>query len=125
MPTRVLLVEDDILTRRNIATYFLRRPQIEVEEAPDGEEAVRLITSIDEYDVLVSVLRMPRMTDGMDVIACQQRISPGTGCILVTAFGSDQLQKKAQALSIVYLEKPLSLTVLVAQITDLTTTRNP
>ncbi len=118
------MVEDDILARRNIASY-LRRSQLEVDEAADGEEAVRLITSIDEYDVVVSDLRMPGMTDGMDVIACQQRVSPGTGSILVTAFGSDQLQKKAQALGIVYLEKPLSLTVLVAQINDLIITRNP
>jgi CheY-like chemotaxis protein len=124
MPTRVLLVEDDLLARRNIASY-LRRSQLEVDEAADGEEAVRLITSIDAYDVVVSDLRMPGMTDGMDVIACQQRVSPGTGSILVTAFGSDQLQKKAQALGIVYLEKPLSLTVLVAQINDLITTRSP
>ena len=118
------MVEDDLLARRNIASY-LRRSQLEVDEAADGEEAVRLITSIDAYDVVVSDLRMPGMTDGMDVIACQQRVSPGTGSILVTAFGSDQLQKKAQALGIVYLEKPLSLTVLVAQINDLITTRSP
>ena len=84
MPTRVLLVEDDTLTRRNIAIY-LRRSQIEVDEAANGEEAVRLITSIDKYDVLVSDLRMPGMTDGMDVITCQQRVSPGTSCILVTS----------------------------------------
>src|SRR6185437_17023261 len=87
MPTRVLLVEDEILTRRNTAIY-LRRAQLEVDEAANGEEAMHLITSIDKYDVLISDLRMTGVTDGLDVIACQQRISPGTTCILVTAFGS-------------------------------------
>ena len=58
MPTRVLLVEDDTLTRRNTAIYF-RRAQIEVDEAANGEEALQLINSVDQYDVLISDLRMP------------------------------------------------------------------
>ena len=124
MPTRVLLVEDDTLTRRNTAIY-LRRAQFEVDEAANGEEAVRLITSIDGYDVLISDLRMPGVTDGMDVIACQQRVSPGTPCILVTAFGSAQLQKRAQDLNVAYLEKPISLPDLVNKITASATPNTP
>jgi len=124
MPTRVLLVEDDTLTRRNTAIY-LRRAQFEVDEAANGEEAVRLITSIDEYDVLISDLRMPGVTDGMDVIACQQRVSPGTPCILVTAFGSARVQKRAQDLNVAYLEKPISLPDLVNKITASATRNTP
>ena len=124
MPTRVLLVEDDTLTRRNTAIY-LRRAQFEVDEAANGEEAVRLITSIDGYDVLISDLRMPGVTDGMDVISCQQRVSPGTPCILVTAFGSAQLQKRAQDLNVAYLEKPISLPDLVNKITASATPNTP
>lgn len=115
MATRVLLVEDDTLTRRNIALY-LRRAQLEVDEAANGEEAISLITSINEYDVLVSDLRMPGGTDGMAVIACQQRVSPATRCILVTAFGSDQLQQQVQDLNVVYLEKPILLAGLLSEI---------
>jgi len=124
MPTRVLLVEDDTLTRKNTAIY-LRRAQFEVDEAANGEEAVRLITSIDEYDVLISDLRMPGVTDGMDVISCQQRVSPGTPCILVTAFGSAQLQKRAQDLNVAYLEKPISLPDLVNKVTVSATRNTP
>ena len=75
MPIRVLLVEDDTLTRRNTALY-LRRAQIEVDEAADGNEAIRLITSIDQYDVLISDLRMPGRVDGMEVITHQQQSRP-------------------------------------------------
>jgi CheY-like chemotaxis protein len=116
MPTRVLLVEDDILTRRNTAIY-LRRAQMEVDEAANGDEAIHLITSIDQYDVLISDLRMPGISDGMDVIACQQRISPGTSCILVTAYGSAQVQKRAEDLDVIYLEKPVSLPELLSKVT--------
>lgn len=118
MPTRILLVEDDTLTRKNIAT-FLRRSQLEVDEAANGEEAIRLITSIDQYDVLVSDLRMPGMADGLDVVTCQQQVSPGTACILVTAFGSAQLQQQAQTLGVVYVEKPISLPDLLNRITTI------
>jgi DNA-binding NtrC family response regulator len=117
MPTRVLLVEDDTLTRRNTAIY-LRRAQMEVDEAENGEEAIRLITSIDNYDVLVSDLRMPGSSDGVDVITLQQRVSPGTFCILVTAFGSAEVQRRVEDLHAVYLEKPVSLVDLRNKIRD-------
>lgn len=119
MPTRVLVVEDDTLTRRNISSY-LRRSQFEVEEAANGEEAVALIRSIDEYDVVVSDLRMPGMTNGMDVITLNQRVSPGSASILITGFGSDQIQKQAQAMGVIFIEKPLSLPDLLGKIRDLT-----
>jgi DNA-binding NtrC family response regulator len=115
MATRVLLVEDDTITRRNTALY-LRRAQIEVDEAADGNEAIRLITSIDRYDVLISDLRMPGGADGMEIISHQQRVSPGTLCILVTAFGSDQVQKRAQDLAVTYLEKPISLSDILTRV---------
>jgi DNA-binding NtrC family response regulator len=124
MPTRVLLVEDDTLTRRNTAIY-LRRAQMEVDEAENGEEAIRLITSIDKYDVLISDLRMPGPSDGMDVITFQQRISPGTFCILMTAFGSAQVQKRAEDVRAVYLEKPVSLVDLRNRITHWATRNSP
>ena len=124
MPIRVLLVEDDTLTRRNTALY-LRRAQIEVDEAADGNEAIRMITSIDQYDVLISDLRMPGRVDGMEVITQQQRVSPGTVCILVTAFGSDQVQRRAQDLAVMYLEKPVSLPDLRNKVTALTSRNIP
>jgi CheY-like chemotaxis protein len=124
MPIRVLLVEDDTLTRRNTALY-LRRAQIEVDEAADGNEAIRLITSIDQYDVLISDLRMPGRVDGMEVITHQQRVSPRTLCILVTAFGSDQVQRRAQDLAVTYLEKPISLPDLRNKVTALVSRDTP
>ena len=115
MPTRVLLVEDDTLTRRNIALY-LRRAQIEVDEAASGEEALQLIDSIDQYDVVISDLRMPGYSDGMDVISHQLQVSPRTSCFLVTAFGSGQIQQRAQELDVTYLEKPISLAHLLSEV---------
>jgi CheY-like chemotaxis protein len=115
VPTRVLLVEDDTLTRRNVATY-LRRSQFDVAEAANGDEAVRLIKAIDNYDVVITDLRMPGMTNGIDVLMVQQQISPGTACVLTTAFGNDHVQEQAHSLGAVYLEKPISLPELLLTI---------
>lgn len=115
MATRVLLVEDNVLARRNIATY-LRRQQFEVEEAATGEEAIELITRIDEYDIVVSDLRMPGVATGIDVLACQQQASPRTPTILFTAFGSDEVQREVQQMGVVYMEKPLSMKELTDRI---------
>jgi CheY-like chemotaxis protein len=115
MSTRVLLVEDDTVTRRNTALY-LRRAQLEVDEAASGEEAVRLIALIDAYDVVISDLRMPGVIDGMAVLSHQKRVSPATSCILVTAFGSQQLQQQAEGLGVVYFEKPIFLPALLNEI---------
>jgi CheY-like chemotaxis protein len=117
VPTRVLLVEDDTLTRRNVATY-LRRAQFDVEEAATGEEAVRLIKAIDNYDVVITDLRMPGMTNGVDVLTTQQQISPGTAFVLTTAFGNDHVQEQAHSLGAVYLEKPISLPELLLTISN-------
>jgi DNA-binding response OmpR family regulator len=124
MPTRVLLVEDDPLTRKNTAMY-LRRAQIEVDEAANGEEALELINSVDQYDVLISDLRMPGYSDGIDVISRQRQISPGTSCILVTAFGSAQVQQRVQDLDVIYLEKPISLADLLSRVRASATRNQP
>jgi DNA-binding NtrC family response regulator len=116
-PTRVLLVEDDTLTRRNVATY-LRLSQFDVKEAANGEEAVRLIKAIDNYDVVITDLRMPGITNGLDVLTVQQQISPGTACVLTTAFGNDDVEEQAHSLGAVYLEKPISLLELVSTISN-------
>jgi CheY-like chemotaxis protein len=117
VPIRVLLVEDDTLTRRNVATY-LRRSQFDVEEAANGEEALGLIKATDNYDVVITDLRMPGTTNGIDVLTVQQQISPGTACVLTTAFGNDDVQNQAHSLGAVYLEKPISLPELVSTISN-------
>jgi DNA-binding NtrC family response regulator len=97
---------------------YLRRSQFDVEEAANGEEALRLIKSIDAYDVVITDLRMPGRTSGMDVLTAQQQISPGTACVLTTGFGNADIQKQAHSLGVVYLEKPISLPELVSTISN-------
>jgi two-component system chemotaxis response regulator CheB len=58
---RVLVVDDSAYNRRNIADIFAQSPETEVVgKASDGEEALRLVTSL-KPDVITLDLEMPRM----------------------------------------------------------------
>jgi DNA-binding NtrC family response regulator len=107
VPCNILLVEDEPLSRRNIA-LFLQNFNHNVHEAETGEAALDLISQI-KFDSVISDFRLSGRVNGIDVLKRQQRTSPGKPLILITAFGSDQIQSDAQAMGAIYLEKPLSL----------------
>lgn len=118
----VLLVEDSSLARRNIAT-FLERAGYQVAQADTGEDAVRLLQTTGNFDVVVSDLRMPGMINGLDVLSHQNRIAPETGSILMTAFGSDQIRNQTRQLGAGYIEKPIKLDSLLQEIERVTRRR--
>jgi CheY-like chemotaxis protein len=119
MPLTILLVEDNPLARRNMMLFF-QTHGYEVLEAQRGEEALKLIRDIDNFDVVITDLRMPGMVDGLEVLRVQNEVSPGTKTILVTAYGSNQIKFKAAALGAVYLDKPIQLDDLLVHIRQLT-----
>ena len=122
MARTVLLVEDSSLARRNIAT-FLERAGYQVAQADTGEDAVRLLQTTGNFDVVVSDLRMPGMINGLDVLSHQNRIAPETGSILMTAFGSDQIRNQTRKLGAGYIEKPVKLDSLLQEIERVTRRR--
>jgi two-component system cell cycle sensor histidine kinase/response regulator CckA len=119
MPGRILLVEDDSRSRRNIAS-FLKSSGYEVFEAESGEKAVELIRDIDNFTLVISDLRMSGMVNGIDVITYQERISPATGAILITGFGSKQVKGQVDSMGVVYMEKPIVLHELLSTIQEMT-----
>jgi DNA-binding NtrC family response regulator len=122
MARTVLLVEDNSLARRNIAT-FLERAGYQVAQADTGEDAVRLIQTTGDFDIVISDLRMPGMISGLDVLSHQNRIAPETGSILMTAFGSDQIKNQTSKLGAGYIEKPIKLDSLLQEIERVTRRR--
>ncbi|MPZ78806.1 MAG: response regulator [Deltaproteobacteria bacterium] len=119
MPPSILLVEDNALARRNMVVFFTARGY-QVSEADRGEDAIRLIRDIDNFDVVITDLRMPGMIDGLDVLRYQSEVSPGTKSILMTGFGSDQIKNQAISIGAVYLDKPIRLNDLLVEIQNLT-----
>jgi DNA-binding NtrC family response regulator len=114
MPANLLLVEDNPLARRNLAT-FLEQAEHNVHQAGTGEAALELIAR-NSFDVVISDLRLPGRITGLDVLKYQNQISPETRLILITAFSSAEAQAEAEAVGALYIEKPLSLSDILAKI---------
>ena len=89
----------------------------------DTGDAVRLIQTSGNFDVVISDLRMPGMISGLEVLSHQNRIAPETGAILMTAFGSDQIRSQTRQLGAGYIEKPVQLDSLLQEIERVTRRR--
>jgi DNA-binding NtrC family response regulator len=114
MPLSILIVEDEALSRRNLAA-FLEYAGYEVHQAETGEAALDLLSRVD-FDVVISDFRLPGPVNGLDVLANHGEISPEKQKILITAFGSQQTQSQAKSVGALYIEKPISLNDLLLQI---------
>jgi len=112
MTCHILVVDDEPLSRRNIAR-FLERAGHKIREADTGEAAINLIRTHD-FTTVISDLRLPGEINGLDVLKHQNQTNPGKRLILITGFGSDEVQSAAKQLGAIYLEKPLSMLGLLS-----------
>jgi CheY-like chemotaxis protein len=82
-PTRVLVVEDEVLIRLMLADT-LREAGCEVVEAASGDEALSVLHAAAGLDVLITDVRMPGRTDGLE-LASQVRSRKPEMKIIVTS----------------------------------------
>ncbi|MBI1873422.1 MAG: sigma-54-dependent Fis family transcriptional regulator [Acidobacteria bacterium] len=82
---RILIADDHDALRRGLVRA-LSDGGHEVEEAPDGTAAIRILHDM-QFDVVLTDLKM-RGSDGMDVLRTTKSLHPSTAVILMTAFGS-------------------------------------
>ena len=106
MTWRILVVDDDqgvaFFTRENLAELGAA---YRVEAVTSGEEAWQKM-SVEPYDLVVTDLRMPGM-DGLELIRRMRESFPQTRSILMTAYGSDEVQATARRLQTYsYIAKP-------------------
>jgi len=73
---RILLVEDEFLTRLTLAEALVQAGY-EVAEAESGDEATRLIDGPDGFDVLVTDIQMPGAIDGVALARHAREVDPG------------------------------------------------
>lgn len=107
---RVLLVEDNAVLRRAIATA-LRERWPEVEEEDDGGRAIaRLRDGAGEpFDAVVTDLRLPG-ADGNAVLRAARERDPSTAVVVMTAHGSVEAAVGAMKLGAFdFLQKPFDL----------------
>lgn len=104
---RILLVDDDpaFLFAGRELLMAQRRP-FQVDAAEDAEAALIAIRRQD-YDVVVSDLRMPGL-DGIQLLIECQRIRPDIPVVLISAYDDSDLEEKADRLgAYAFLHKPL------------------
>ncbi len=83
-----------------------------IESYGSGDEALARLRE-NHFDLLITDMRMPGMS-GLELIAACREISPATGSILITAFGSTEIEARAHRLAVdAYLTKPFSMRRLV------------
>jgi DNA-binding NtrC family response regulator len=112
MTCTLLLVEDHLPSRRNLS-FALQSANHNVYEAETGEAALNLLSSVD-FQVVISDYRLPGITNGIDVLRRQREKSAEARLVLMTAFGSREVETEAAALRAVYIEKPFSLSDILS-----------
>jgi len=113
---RLLVVDDEESICFSMSEYFSLHG-FKVDTARDLEEAEELIEST-AYEVVIQDLRlgMTRNPDGLDIIRRIQERNPSTRIIILTAYGSTEMEDEARRCGAdAFLRKPKPLSQ-VAQV---------
>jgi len=120
-PRRVILLVDDEAVVRKFVGIVLRKAGYAVIDASDGEEGLELFRAYrDAIDLVVSDLKMPRMT-GPELAEHVRRERPGTRVLLMSGYASGMLREYAASPN--FLQKPFvpgKLTEKVAELMNRT-----
>src|SRR2546429_57158 len=85
--TKTLIVDDEPLYRHGLFE-LLRRPNLKVDAAADGDEALRLFRR-GGYQMVISDLSMPGL-DGLGLMRAVKRESPSTRFVILSGVGTIQ-----------------------------------
>ncbi len=106
MKTRVVIADDDVITRLDIKEALEFQGYEVVGEATDGIDAVELCSSL-EPDVVLLDVKMPVM-DGLTAAKLISESQKGIAIIMMTAYNDKQFVEKAGEFGALgYLVKPV------------------
>jgi YesN/AraC family two-component response regulator len=118
-PKRILIVDDE-----PTLVFFLKQGLQEsqlgyhVDGASSGEEALTRLT-YNTYDLLVTDLKMPGIS-GFTLVEVARSLHPNINVILMTAFGSPEVQDESEQLKVNgYLIKPFPTSQLQDMIQEI------
>jgi two-component system response regulator HydG len=102
---RILVVDDQEIMRDSLAAILVREGH-ELVAAGDGPAAVARLSAGPRFDLLITDLKMPRMT-GIELLAESKRLRPDLPVVLMTAFATVQTAVEAMKLGAYdYIQKP-------------------
>ena len=114
---RILVVEDDE-EMRSLLKDFIEAEGFEADSVSNGSEAFRKLVR-EPFDLVITDIRMPGLT-GLDILPGIKKLQPEAPVIVITAFGSEEIQRKAfEKGANAYLEKPIHFQKLTTLIHDM------
>lgn len=119
---RVLIADDEDGLRSTIAAW-LSDEGFDVQQAPDGLEAIKLVQSND-FDIALLDIRMPGV-NGLEVLRFIKKNSSTTDVVMMTGMSDVNMAVEAMKLGAKeYLTKPIDLDQLVPQLRSLISKRD-
>jgi DNA-binding response OmpR family regulator len=111
---RVLIIEDELPMAMTLCSALLHPMGggHQVEVCPLADVAIKRLR-YEQFDLIVTDLRMPGKS-GLELIRHVRQSNSSTRMILITGFGSPEIEKQVLGLGAVYLTKPFSLQEFVA-----------
>jgi DNA-binding NtrC family response regulator len=109
-----VLVVDDEATILLAFKKLLQTPGVYVDTAESIED-VKLLVTDKYYDAVIADLRLSGVSgeEGLEVIRFVKERNPKTKCILITAFGNQDVMSRAYNLGAAfYFEKPVSANLI-------------
>ncbi len=113
--TTVLVVEDEIIIRLMVADA-LRAQGINVIEASDGDEALRVLQSSLPIQLLLTDIRMPSELDGLALAHAARAARPGLKLIVAS---SQPAGHEVDGLADAFFAKPFDLRAMVERVKSL------
>lgn len=116
---RVLIVDDEPRVALALSRA-LEHPlggEYKVEISPVAETALVKLKN-KQYDLIITDLRMPGM-GGMDFIRQVRQVCPQARMMLITAYGTPEIQDVAHSLGASYMSKPFGLQEFITAVTGL------
>jgi DNA-binding NtrC family response regulator len=106
---RILIVEDEppVAQALRRALNLPNGGGYLVESCESGEAALEFLKDA-PFDLIISDLRLPGM-NGLELIALAHQRDPQLRSVLITAFGSPQVEEKARLVTDAYVPKPFHL----------------
>jgi len=116
---KALIIEDDE-GMRSLLEDFFKEEGFEADSVSNGSEAFRILVR-DTFDLIITDIRMPGLT-GLDILPGIKRLHPEVPIIVITAFGSEEIHRKAMKRgATAYLEKPLHFSELRTMVQEIRT----
>jgi CheY-like chemotaxis protein len=114
---RILVIEDDE-EMRALLKDMIEEEGYRTASVNNGSEAFRKLAK-ESFDLIITDVRMPGLT-GLDILPGIKRLQPEAPIIVITAFGSEEVQRKAfERGANAYLEKPIHFHKLRTLIHDM------